>query len=60
MYVKYDYYAFIYNVPNSSLPVETDPSVSWISSRVLFGSGSPSLLALTIVGMSSVVGGQVF
>ena len=52
--------------PDSSLTVETVPSVSWVSSRlrlpwvVPLGSGSASLTALTIVGMSSVVSGRVF
>ena len=57
--VKHEY------IPNSSLTLETVPSVSWVSSRswlpwvVPFGSGSASLTALTMVGMSSVVSGRV-
>ena len=57
--VKHEY------IPNSSLTLETVPSVSWVSLRswlpwgVPFGSGSASLTALTMVGMSSVVSGRV-
>ena len=57
--VKHEY------IPNSSLTLETVPSVSWVSSRlwlpwgVPFGSGSASLTALTMVGMSSLVSGRV-
>ena len=57
--VKHEY------IPNSSLTLETVPLVSWVSSRswlpwgVPFGSGSASLTALTMVGMSSVVSGRV-
>ena len=56
--VKHEY------IPNSSLTLETVPSVSWVSSRswlpwgVPFGSGSASLTALTMVVMSSVVSGR--